>query len=299
MDNQDIIEKNRTKNSELLSYLSSRDFDMNDVISMFFLGYISKYRDGYSDLANNNDHLPQNLIKIYYSNITSPRFNLMWNNFKTEYINNENDLENVHSTEEREGLGIVYDYITSKDNYEHIDIYQLLKIHQYLFSKCPYPEFGGNFRTEEIYLPNSGVETCDWRMIPNEMAKLYQPTNELIKEGLKLGKRRNPSKIIEYIDNCLNLNCTIIKMHPFSDGNGRSVRAFTNMLFRIANIPPIYVKAAEKDVYGRTINKAIVQGDNSDFRRFYYYKICDSIVELDILKRSTFKSSVTNKGKSK
>ena len=33
------------------------------------------------------------------------------------------------------------------------------------------------------------------------------------------------------------------------------------------------------------MNKAIVENNFSDLEQFYYYKICDSIIELDILKR--------------
>ena len=78
------------------------------------------------------------------------------------------------------------------------------------------------------------------------------------------------------------LNCKLIKIHPFFDGNGRTIRAFTNLLFIIANIPPIYIKAKERNEYGKVMNLALVYGDLSQIKRFYYYKICDSIYELDI-----------------
>ena len=281
--------------NDLLKYISEREIDMNDIITLFFVNYIDRGMKGI--LYSKNDLVPQNLIKIYYSNITVPRFKSLWENFREDYINNENDLEDVHSDVEREGLGLVYDYIIKKEDYEslNMDLYQVQRIHKILFSKCPYPEFGGKFRTEEIFLPNSGVETVDWRMLPNEFSKLYNSTNELIKEGIKLGKRRNPNTIISYINACLDLNCKIIEMHPFSDGNGRTTRAFTNMLFRIANIPPVYVKSNEREIYGMAINKAIVDKDPSEFRKFYYYKICDSIVELDILKRQ----NINKKSKTK
>ena len=295
--NENNIKKS-SDNSTFLKYLAKKDMDMDDVITLFFLNYISKGMSG--SLYSSNDYLPQNLIKIYYSNITAPRFKNMWDNFKVEYIENENDLENVHSTEEREGLGSVYDYITLRNDYNNIDIYQLCKIHQLLFSKVPHPEFGGNFRTEEIYLPNSGVETADWRQIPNEMVKLYLETKPLIKKGIELGQNRNPEKIITYINDCLDLNCRIIKMHPFADGNGRATRAFTNLMFKLANIPPVFVQSKEKDKYGKAMNKAIVAEDQQELRKFYYYKICDSIIELDILKRENLKSIVEiEEGKTK
>lgn len=276
------IDRITTKDG-FLNYITGKEIDMDDIITLLFLNYITREING--TLYSEFDYLPQNLIKIYYSNVTVPRFKKILSNFKEEYIISESNLENVHSVEEQEGLGLVYDYIESKESDDILDVYQLLKIHRILFSKCPYPEFGGNFRTEEIYLPNSGVETSDWRLLPNEFAQLYGPVNELIKVGIKLGKRRNPDKIIEYINDCLELNAKIIGMHPFSDGNGRATRTFTNLMFKIANIPPVYIRASDKDAYGKAMNKAIVEQDFQSLRKFYYYKICDSIIELDILKR--------------
>lgn len=286
MDNNEIKEEFRRALSkdDFLNYIDSKEIDLSDVITLLFLSYITRKDNG--TLYSASDYLPQNLIKIYYSNVTVPRFKKIFSNFKEEYIVNECTLENVHEVEECEGLGLVYDYIETKDDYENIDIYQLLKIHQILFSKCPYPEFGGNFRTDERYLPNSGIETCDWRSLPNEVAKLYMSSKELIKEGVKLGKRRNSAKIIGYINDCLDLNAKIIEMHPFGDGNGRATRAFTNLMFKIANIPPVYIKEKEKEAYGKAMNKAIVEKDPQELRKFYYYKICDSIVELDIMKKN-------------
>lgn len=272
-----------TTKDEFLNYITGKEIDMDDIITLFFLNYITREMNG--TLYSESDYLPQNLIKIYYSNVSVPRFQKILSNFKEEYILSESNLEDVHTVEEREGLGLVYDYIESEDADENLNIYNLLKIHQILFSKCPCPEFGGKFRTEEIYLPNSGVETSDWRNLPKEFAQLYQPVNQLIKDGIKLGKRRNPDKIIEYINDCLELNAKIIGMHPFGDGNGRATRAFTNLMFKIANIPPVYIRSSDKDAYGRAMNKAIVEKDFQSLRKFYYYKICDSIIELDILKR--------------
>lgn len=46
-------------------------------------------------------------------------------------------------------------------------------------------------------------------------------------------------KMIEYINECLKLKCHLIQIHPFQDGNGRTMRALVNMLFKVAGIPPV------------------------------------------------------------
>ena len=92
--------------------------------------------------------------------------------------------------------------------------------------------------------------------------------------------------MLRYIDDCIKLKCALVKIHPFGDGNGRSARALLNLYFKLANIPPVYVKRSEKEEYQEAMGKAICDEEyNPDFtsiNRFYYYKLCDSIVELDI-----------------
>ena len=119
-------------------------------------------------------------------------------------------------------------------------------------------------------------------MIPSEIAKLYFPVQELIKEGYELAQHKEIEKIIPYIDKCIELKCQLIKIHPFADGNGRSIRAFINLLFKIADIPPIYIRNKEKLEYHKAMNLANNENNFENIKTFYYYKVCDSIIELDI-----------------
>ena len=91
--------------------------------------------------------------------------------------------------------------------------------------------------------------------------------------------------MIEYINECLKLKCHLIQIHPFQDGNGRTMRALVNMLFKVAGIPPVYVRLSERKRYLEAMNKAISEKDYTNINQFYYYKICDSILELDLNQR--------------
>ena len=91
--------------------------------------------------------------------------------------------------------------------------------------------------------------------------------------------------MMDYIDKSIELKCRLIEMHPFQDGNGRTFRALVNLLFRKVNLPPIYVKRTEKGDYIEAMDRAVRLKDTSSIKKFYYYKICDSIVELDINER--------------
>lgn len=272
------------------SLKSMSDAEAREYITMLFQGYINRKKE--NRVFDESIRIPKIIILTYYTCVEN---NLLENiyeifkdkyietkNFKERYLYNENKLEHVHSKEEEQGLRLVYDYIQKKNDYDDINIYTLSNIHEILYSRTPYPEFGGKYRTDERYLPNSGIDVVSPSLIVHEMNYLKPKINSLIEEGIKLGKEKQPGKIIEYIDKCLEVKCELIKIHPFGDGNGRSIRAFINLLFRLANIPPIYIENKERDRYGVAMQKAVGDGDLSLLKQFYYNKICDSIISLDI-----------------
>lgn len=264
--------------------------EAKEYIEMLFEGYMNRKKE--KRLFGDSTKIPEIIILTYYTCIKKPFFNNIYKEFKNKYISiknfkerylyNENKLEQVHSKEEQQGLRLVYDYIETKDSFDDINIYTLSYIHEILYSKAPYPEFGGKYRSDERYLPNSGIDVVSPSLIVHEMNNLGYEVNEVIKEGIRLGKEIDPQKIISYINKCIEIKCKLIKIYPFGDGNGRSIRAFINLLFRLANIPPIYIENKERQKYGIAMQLAVGDGDLSKINQFYYYKICDSIISLDI-----------------
>lgn len=268
------------------------DEEAREYIEMLFEGYSNKKKE--NTLYKDSTRIPQIIILTYYTCVKTPKFNNIYEqfkdkyilnsqkNFKERYLYNENKLEKIHTKEEQLGLRLVYDYIQKMNDFESISLYTITDIHEILYSKTPYPEFGGKYRTDERYLPNTGIDLLSPSLIVHEMNKLRPEINELVNEGIRLGKEIDPPKIINYVDRCVELKCKLIKIHPFGDGNGRSVRAFINLLFRLANIPPVYIENKERIKYGIAMNEALGEGDFSKIKKFYYYKICDSIISLDI-----------------
>lgn len=264
--------------------------DLKEFLFLLFDGYLKRKEK--NELYKEKDEIPGMIIRYYYSYMAKPQFSDIFSNFKEEYIDNEDRIENeiqndFHSKVERNGLSKVYDYIHEYIPDNKLNIYILITLHQKLFSEAPHPEYAGNFRKDIIFLPGSGVDLAPYDMIPQMMANLLDESNELIKRGLELGQEENPKikneRILEYIKECVQLKCKLIKIHPFPDGNGRTVRAFVNLLFKLANIPPVYIEYEEQQEYRRAMNKAI--GEEEDFTyidTFYLYKVCDSIIKLDI-----------------
>lgn len=265
---------------ELLDLLGAEGLDYERLLVMLFNEY--KHKKEIGDIHCLENAVPKRLIEFYYLSISDPNFETVVTNFKKKYIYNESELELVHSKEEMDGLGEAYEYIHKFLKTSNINVYTIAKINSLLFSKTNYPSAGGKFRDMIAYLPTTGIDLADWSEIPPKLNELYLPVNELVQKGIKLGSDKNRKDIINYIDECVELNCKLIKIHPFFDGNGRTIRTFTNLLFKLAKIPPIYVKASEREEYEFAMHEALGEDNYDPIKEFYYCKICDSIAELDM-----------------
>jgi len=71
-----------------------------------------------------------------------------------------------------------------------------------------------------------------------------------------------------------------IKIHPFSDGNGRVSRALLNWMLRLKKIPPIYVDDKSRDEYYNALSKIDVEGDYLPFIIFVEKRIINTLTEL-------------------
>ena len=160
-----------------------------------------------------------------------------------------------------------------------MDIYTILELHEQLYKYAPNKDFGGHFRNSDAHINNSTANLMEWSRISYEIIKLKSYTIELIQRGKDLNGTNNFDELFKYIEECIILNIDLLKIHPFYDGNGRCIRGFTNMLFELANIPPIYVPIEEKEKYKSAVRKTD-EDIYKDIIIFYYYKICDSIIDL-------------------
>ncbi len=280
---------------ELVSYyLGEIGVEPEFIIRESFLGY--KWRKERGKLYGVDLDLPTKLIRIYYElsqdDIT---FDKLKKAFINKYINNESKLENVHTKEEVKGLKKMYEYVHSAEIEDDFDVYSLLDLHRALFSYAPFPEYAGVIRNHPVYLPGAGVELCDWRFIRRELNLIDEDVHYLRSIAPEIKALRDTTQMLAYLDCCVELNCRLIKVHPFRDGNGRTVRAFTNKLLEDVGLPPIYIREREREEYHKAMNLAINEDDFTDIKNFYRYKVCDSIVELDINERVSSRNKATQR----
>lgn len=247
-----------------------------------FINYIFQeyYRKKTQEKIYNRDiNLFKNIIEIYFQKDRQPYFKWIIDKYKELYILDESRIEPGVTKEEKIGLGIVYDYIRDFDfDKNKFNIFIVaLTMHYKLYSMCPNSEFGGKLRTTNVALRDLDIEVLE----PNEAIKIFNNyLNQVYSD--QIFKKYEDNDLFGYIEDCIILCVNLIKLQPFQDGNKRTFRAILNLLFKRVNIPPIFIDLDERMEYKNALIKALKDNDYQDIIKFYYYKICDAIILLDI-----------------
>lgn len=245
-----------------------------------FSEYEQKRNEHKIDYENLN--LFKNIIRVYLTYVEKPEFHILVENYKEKYIFNESQVEQNISLEEQLGIGEMYDYIKNFDFHkDHFNLFTTsLILHSKLYSHCEYPGFGGKLRDTTVYLFDTNYEVVD-PIIAQKYFNNLIPISDSIFEPLN-DKSKMEDGYFCYIEKCIIQITDLIKMQPFADGNKRTFRALLNLLLKKIKIPPIYIEQSENEIYKNALLAAIKNNDYSQIIHFYYYKICNAIMTLDI-----------------
>lgn len=259
----------------------------------------------------------RNLLTLYYK-LINPNYNNMIFNFRRKYVSNELLVEKNDTPEERRGLNLIYDYIQDFDvECDSFNIFtvalilhgllykpsdeknavladerrdkakrlreeakregNLDKYHESrdLLEQVKFTRFGGQLRQTDavMYDFQANVPPAE------EAIRIF---NEfLVARKDEYEEELNNPDILAYIDYAVNTTAYLIGVQPFGDGNKRVFRSLLNLMFKKKNLPPVYITKKERNAYHQALEKALSTQDYSDLDAFYYYKICDSIYELD------------------
>lgn len=240
------------------------------------LGEIFKERRIEDMIYSEGDELPENIISLYLyyvNNLYKRDYQLVVEDFKKAYIENELNVEPGAGPFEDVGLGYIYDYIGSYDFSKKVPNVFLegMKLHMLLYSACPHPEFGGKLRMDPVRL--KGI---DYKVPDAEEAR--RDFQSYVTKNIEVDE----ANIFAYIDECIDICVHLIGVQPFPDGNKRTLRGLLNLFFARIGIPPIYIKESEKEIYREILMDALVTKDNKLITRFYYCKICEAIVDVNV-----------------
>lgn len=268
----------RIEGDSMSKIIKNQD-ELEEILKGLFFDYIERKRT--RKLEQEDIYITKRLLMFYYQlEDDRQHINKYAEKFIRHYIACESILEGAHLKFEKAGLKEMYEYILTDEINDNFDIYTLLELHQKLFSKAPHPEAGGLIRTSDAHLDGVPIDLTPAYNIRYELKMLDYDLKEILQMQPQV--KENPGYLFSYIDKCIILKCQLIKTHPFADGNGRTIRAFINKLFMDVNLPPIYISSDENKKYKEAMQKAIgEETDYTDITKFYYIKICDSIIEFE------------------
>ena len=120
---------------------------------------------------HNIDEIAMKMIQLFSLCCNVNDFSNVTEQFKQTYINTESVIENNETEEEKEGIGIIYDYICNYDfNKQKFNIFvNSMDIHMKLYSKCVGWQFGGKLRKEQAVMFDINVDVVP----PEEAIKQY------------------------------------------------------------------------------------------------------------------------------
>ena len=121
------------------------------------------------------------------------------------------------------------------DGREPLSKRTLMELHSLIMENIPNIEAGA-FRKEEVAIKNSDHKPIYWADIEDEVDNMFKWMN------------RNMHKY-DPIVMCAIIHHWLAWIHPFSDGNGRVSRLFTNFFLLQKGYPEIVIKISDRDNY--------------------------------------------------
>ncbi len=179
------------------------------------------------------------------------------------------------------GLSLVYDSLSELAVSGDLSLFHARTIHRLLFSCAPHPEFGGKFKESNNFVLGAKFETVD-------VKDVLQAFYDLDDEVQKLLEKEKTLSLSEYIEWAVRIHHRLTVIHPFPEGNGRTSRAFTNLLLMHRGLPAVFFRydkkgaqnKLEKDFYKNALGIADRTGNYDPLYEAYYRGLLES---LDVL----------------
>jgi Zn-dependent peptidase ImmA (M78 family)/fido (protein-threonine AMPylation protein) len=174
------------------------------------------------------------------------------------------------------GLSLVYDYIFEKASEKSFkpSIYDTQTINRKLYSTAPFPDFGGSFRQANTLVAGAKVETVDYNHIYEEIMFLDKDLQRLIDS-------EDSISVTTYIEDVLRIHYKLTTIHAYRDGNGRTIRAFTNLMFARKGLPTVLFEVDSKETYKKALAAIDASRDYSQLFEIYYKALMKSAAMLE------------------
>ncbi len=135
-------------------------------------------------------------------------------------------------------------------------------IHEKLTDRLQYDK--GKFKVNENYIEGAEFSTSPPQKVPELMNQLVGNLN------YKIDIARSDEDVIKAI---LESHITFEKIHPFSDGNGRTGRMVMNYSLLENGLPPLIINKENKGLYNQILHEAQIKSfpSENDIEVFYKF----------------------------
>lgn len=142
---------------------------------------------------------------------------------------------------------------------EELSVSIIKDIHELLTDRLQHDK--GKFKTEENYIKGADFSTALPEQVPQLMEQLIGNMN------YRLDAASTDEEILAAV---LETHIQFEKIHPFSDGNGRTGRMVMNYSLLANDLPPLIIKKSEKNEYMQILGEAQVKvfPSNEDIEKF-------------------------------
>ena len=158
--------------------------------------------------------------------------------------------EHLETINHEKAIFFLDDIINDKNN---ITEWNIKNIHQ-LVLKGIDDDNAGRYRSFNVKIKGAEHTPPDFLIVPELMEKLII--------NYKEWDKYHP------IIKAVLLHGEFVKIHPFSDGNGRTARIVMNLSLMNNNYLPIIIKKEDRLNYYNVLDKAHTTGDYTDFIKF-------------------------------
>lgn len=156
--------------------------------------------------------------------------------------------EHLEATNHQKAIEFVKSLL-KKQEIREIDV---LELHALILDRID-PYNAGFYRKVGVRISGTDYTPPNFLKVPDLMMEVYKKLNE--KKG-------------EPIEQAALIHLLFVFIHPFIDGNGRTARLLTNLYLMRNGYPPIIYLRAERNKYIRSIMRAQLEKDPSEFINF-------------------------------
>lgn len=144
-------------------------------------------------------------------------------------------------------------------NDEELSVSIIRDIHEKLTDRLQHDK--GQFKTEENYIKGAEFSTASPDQVPQLMEQLIGNLNYRV---------RNAGSEEDILNAILEAHIKFEKIHPFSDGNGRTGRMVINYSLLQNNLPPLIIRKDDKTEYMQILAEAQMKEypDQQDIEKF-------------------------------